>query len=798
MRKFIFLLLVGTAAPAVAQTRSSSNEGQTPAAEGQVPVDRTTSAGSDSAGDIIVTAQRRSENVLRVPLSVEVVSGETLAQRGVNDLNAITRLTPSLQVAQDNTFSVRGIGTATFATTVESSVSQVVDEVVLGNNEFATNAFYDVERVEVLSGPQGLLFGKNASAGLVNITTTRPKLGVLSESADAEVVNRDRPVSDGQGYQLRNTLNVPIGSISALRLNLLYSDQDPLTYPRINPAVRNDLGSRNLGARLKYLIEPSDALSIYLIGDYNRQRGIGGRYDVTFRQFGAGSAYVPLGLSAGPNNLTYEADAPNYRDAENGGVQANIGYRMASGVQITNITAWKRSTVAFQFDSDNTPVNFFSYNNARSRFDQFSEELRFTLPEGARLTGQGGLYYYHSANKTSGFRGGNNGLPSFIASQFPFCINPPTLGAPPAACPAANSSFLGQDYRFSLKQDSYAAFGQLGYKITDTLRLNLGGRLTYDKAAIDLLENTGHYFVTLGVPNNRTEQSTDNTNFSFRVGADWQATPDVMVYGFYGHGYKGPGFSNTSPAPGANLAVRPEISKGGEFGVKGRAFDRHLTFSVSAFYTRFTDLQVQSFVQALRTFVLSNAATATTKGVDISFQARAGKYLTFSGSAVYADANFNDYPGAQCYPTQITGGCRADLNSSDPAFVGSFNASGYQVPLSAKFTSTLGIEYDPPLTAGLNGQFGLDFYHRSGEPTAIGAPFTVPSWNTLDAHVGVKAENWNVSLFCKNCTNAIRPTSIGSDGGDANPVQGLPVLTLSQRFGYDSVRTVGVRLGVNF
>ena len=100
--------------------------------------------------------------MLRVPLSVEVVSGETLAQRGVNDLNAVTRLTPSLQVAQDNTFSVRGIGTATFATTVESSVSQVIDEVVLGNNEFATNAFYDVERVEVLSGPQGLLFGKNA------------------------------------------------------------------------------------------------------------------------------------------------------------------------------------------------------------------------------------------------------------------------------------------------------------------------------------------------------------------------------------------------------------------------------------------------------------------------------------------------------------------------------------------------------------------------------------------------------------------------------------------------------------
>lgn len=749
-------------------------------------------------GDIVVTAQRRSENVLRVPLSVSVVSGDTLIQRGVSDLTAMTRLTPSLQVAQDNTFSVRGIGTATFATTVESSVSQVVDDVVLGNNEFAANAFYDIERVEVLNGPQGLLFGKNASAGLVNITTTRPKLGVVSEAADAEFVNRDRSVKDGQGYQLRNTLNLPIGKISALRVNLIYSDQDPLTYPRVNNAVRNDLNARNLGARVKYLVEPSDRLTVYLIADYNRQHGISGRYDVTFRQFGPGSVYIPLGEPVGPTNLIYTAEAPNYRDAKTGGAQANISYRTGGGVEISNIAAWKFSNVDFQFDSDNTPVNFFSFNSAKAKFNQYSEELRVALPQGNRLSGQFGLYYYHSDNNSNGFRGGNNGVPDFVSVNFPFCINAKVLGAPPAACPVSNSSFLGQDSRFTLKQDSYAAFGQVGYKLTDTLRLNLGGRLTHDKASIDLLENVGHYFVTLGVPNNHSVQSTNNTNFSFKAGADWQATSDVMVYGFYGQGYKGPGFSNTSPAPGANLAVRPEISRGGEIGIKGRVLDRRVTFSLSTFYTRFSDLQVQAFVQALRTFVLSNAATATTKGVDLSFQARAAQHLTISGSAVYADAKFNDYPGAQCYPTQATDGCHANVNSSDPSFVGQFNAAGYQVPLSAKFTATLGAEYDPPLTSGLDGQFGVDLYHRSRQASGIGAPFAIPTWNTLDAHVGIKGSHWSVSLFCRNCTNSIRPISIGSDGGDANPLAGPPVLTLAQRFSYASVRTAGVRVGLNF
>lgn len=791
---FASLIAIAVAAPAFAQEAPLIGQAAAPqgssAANTAVPDDA-------ASGDIIVTAQRRSENVLRVPLSVSVVSGDALVRQGVNNLNSLTRVAPSLQVAQDNTFSVRGIGTATFATTVESSVSQVVDGVVLGNNEFASNSFYDIERVEVLNGPQGLLFGKNASAGLVNITTVRPKLGSFSYDGDIELVNRDRPVSDGQGIQVRSTINAPIGGNSALRLNVIYSDQDSLTYPQVNAGVRNSLKPRNLGARLKYLWEPTDALSVYVIGDYNRQRGISGRYDVTFRQFGAGSVYPSLGLTAARDNLTYASEAPNYRDAENGGAQANIAYRLPSGIEITNIAAWKKSTVNFQFDSDNSPVNFFSFNQARSKFNQYSNELRVALPDGERLTGQAGLYYYHSDNDTNGFRGGNNGVPSFVASGFPFCINPTVLGAPPAACPVNNRSFLGQDYRFKLKQDSYAVFGQAGYKLTDTLRLTAGGRVTHDKGSIDLLENTGSYFVTLGVPNNQTNQSVNNTNFSFKVGPDWQVTPDIMLYGFYGQGYKGPGFSNTSPAPGADLRVRPEISKGGEVGVKGRILDRKVTFSLSAFHTRFSDLQVQSFVQALRTFVLSNAATATTKGVDFSFQARASSDLTFSGSAVYSDAKFNDFPGAQCYPTQTTGGCRADLNSASPGFVGVFNAAGYQVPLSSKFTSTLGVEYEPQLTADLTGQFGASFYHRSRQASAIGEPFFIPSWNTLDGHVGVRSGRWSASLFCVNCTNSIRPTSVGSDGGDANPVSGPPALTLTQRFGYNSVRTVGLRFGLN-
>ncbi|CDO37955.1 MULTISPECIES: TonB-dependent receptor [Novosphingobium] len=750
-------------------------------------------------GDIIVTAQRRSENVLKVPVSVTVVSSDQLIQRGANDLSAVTKLAPSLQVAQDNTFSVRGVGTATFANTVEASVSQVVDDVVLGNREFASNAFYDVARVEVLNGPQGLLFGKNASAGLVNITTNKPKLGEMSFSADGELVQRERPGDNGTGYQLRSTLNLPMGDRAALRFNAIYSDQDPITVSNVNPAVRNDLGLKNVGLRAKLLFEPTDNLSIYVIGDYNLQRGITGRYDITFREFGSGSQYPARGLVAGEDNLNFAAEAPNYRDSGTGGIQANISLTFPNGMELSSISAWKEAKSNYQFDSDQTPFNFFSYNSSDQKYDQYSQELRLALPSGNPLSGQFGLYYFHSSSTADGFRGGNNGVPDFVAIGFPFCIGATVTAGPPPACGVSNTSFLGQDYDYRLKQNSYAGFGQLSYQVTDTVKLTAGARLTYEKARIALQENFGQYFVTLGVPQNVSNESTDATDLSYKVGVDWQATPDLMVYGFYGEGFKGPGFSNTSPAPNAELAVRPEISRGGELGVKGKALDGAVTFSLSGFYTKFYDLQVQAFVQSLRTFVLSNAATATTKGVDFSFQAHPFDGLTLSGSAAYVDARFNDYPGAQCFPTQTTDGCKADINSSLPDFVGTFNAKGYRLPLSSRFTAALGAEYAAPISDSLEAQFGVGYYHRSPQSGGIGAAFTIPTWDTIDLRAGLKANNWTISLFCKNCTNEVRPISIGSDGGDANPVGTAdPVLTLNQRFSFDSVRTIGVRAGVNF
>ncbi|RZF59238.1 TonB-dependent receptor [Sphingomonas populi] len=749
----------------------------------------TASSAADTENvDIIVTAQRRSESVLRVPVSVTVVSGDALRTSGVNDLGTITKLTPSLQIGSDDSFSVRGIGTSTFAPTIESSVSQVLDEVVLGSPTFAANAFYDIERVEVLNGPQGLLFGKNASAGLINISTTRPQFDKYGASFDLEATSRFRPGSDGQGARIRSTLNIPISEDVALRASGTYSTQDAVTQALEVPAGRNDLNLRQYGGRLKLLVNPTSALSIYLIGDYFRSSGLSGFSDSTFRTLGDNSQYPAIlaasRITPGPDNLSSASDGEAYRDVELGGAQANISYLLGNGMEISSITAWKAFKQKFQADADLTPANFLNVNLNATKYDQFSQELRLALPATNPLSGQFGLYYFQSHTTNDVLRGGLNGLPAFVASGFPFCVDATVSAGPPPACNVNNEFLLGQDSHLTSTVKSYAAFGQVSYSLFDGFKLTAGGRLTRDEGSVALAENRTPYFVTLGVPDNFTTDRYANTNFSWRVGADFQITPQTLLYGFYGWGYKGPGFSNSSPAAGSRLAVNPEISKGGEVGVKSAMFDRKLTLSVSAFYTRFSDLQVQSFVERLQTNVLSNAATATTKGIDASVQLRPTRELSLSASASVIDAKFNSYPGAQCYTGQ-------------PGCVGTstFNAAGQRVPLSSKFTSTVSADYMHPIIRHTDAIVNLTYYHRSPLTTSFAPQATIPTVDRLDANVGVRSGGMTFSVFCRNCTNQIRPFFIGSDAGDA---VNKGTLTTTQRFNYDSVRTIGLRFGFNY
>lgn len=777
--KFLTMLCLGTAlVPVSAMAQDAADE-------------------SDN-GEIIVTATRRTESVLKVPVSVTAVSAEVLQDRGANDIREMSKLAPSLQSGQGDTFSVRGVGTNAFFGTVESSVSQAVDEVVIGTRHLSSNGFFDLERIEVLSGPQGLLFGKNSSAGLVSVTTANPKLGEHSGKVDVEGTMRSRPGDDGQGVRTNAAINFPVSENSALRLAATFSKQDSLTRVLPNTASRNEIDVRQYGLRAKFLYD-NGPLNFLLTGDYFNSKGGSGEQDITYRSLGAGSQYAAsfaaLGVTPGPENLTVAYNAPVWRDRTSGGVQGKIAYEFDNGFALTNIASWKTYDLSFQYDSDQSPISGFDNNNNISHYDQFSNELRLTIPDDSKLTGQFGVFFFNSKIRSDELRAGNAGFPSFVLPNFPFCVGATAVpGAFPPTCSVSNNYFIGQDVHYSSTSKSLAGFGQLSYALTDSLKLTGGGRVTRDNLSIDFRQNLLKYFTTLGASSSNPTaasnvhivEKTDNTNFSWKLGLDWQATPDTLVYGFYGHGYKGPGFNNSATSNATRLAVEPEISKGGEIGIKSALLDHKLVIMASAYYTKYDNIQINGFDASVQSVTLTNAAKATTKGFEVSVTAKPVEGLTLAGVASYTDATFDSYPGRACYFGQTTPSCA--VNST-------YNAAGEPLPLSAKFSSYLSADYEVPVSNSLKGKISLGYRHRSKLIVGNAPQQQIPPLDTLDASLGIRGDSWNASIFCRNCTNQIRPLSIDAEPGD---IALRNTLSFTQRWGYDSVRSYGLRLGFEF
>ncbi len=270
MRTQITLLLLGCATPALAQAIE-----QTPGQQaGAVTTAQTIDTANTGAADIIVTAQRRAERLQDVPVSVAVVNSEQLRSQGITNLSQLNQAAPSLQVSGENNFTIRGVGTLAFQQTLESSVAIAQDEVNLASSILggAVGTFYDVAQVEVLSGQQGLLFGKNASAGLLNIITRLPVLGETSGHLKVEGVHRPSSPNNGLGVVGEATINLPVSDNSALRINTVFSSQDPVV--KFVGSGTGDFGLTQFGVRVKYLAEFSDELSLYVIGDYNQEKGV--------------------------------------------------------------------------------------------------------------------------------------------------------------------------------------------------------------------------------------------------------------------------------------------------------------------------------------------------------------------------------------------------------------------------------------------------------------------------------------------------------------------------------------------
>ncbi len=729
--------------------------------------------------EIIVTAQKRKESLQDVPISVNAISGEKIAEAGIVRLDDLKAYVPNLQVTETgiaNNFYIRGIGSG-LNQGFEQSVSIYQDGIYRGRGHQSRMPFLDLERVEVLRGPQPILFGKNAIAGAVNMISAKPREefeGSLRLGYEPEF-----------GEQLaEGVLSGKINDVFGARLAARYRKSDG--YER-NLALGRDEPERDeVGGRLTLTFEPTESFDATL-------RIEGGSFDVVGRQveiFGeqpaapllrpsrtipAGSVTNPpfpglaygqilstrLGQGTSVLNTTLDYDRSSNGDSSNLDSEEaalTLNWRFGSGVTLTSVTGYSGYDLDEICDCDFTGGTVFNAGIIED-FKQTSQELRLTSGTDQKLTWIAGAFWqkYDLEERDYVFVPGNS-------------IIVPLLNGNPGLPMGSGTAFGNTSNPRIFKQDSelYAAFAQGTYAITDTLRVTAGGRWsTEDKTGsrqtflqaglggadlpaglIDVLYNAVFGVVRHSVAGKRSEDK-----FSPLVNFQWDFATDSMAYLSWSQGNKSGGYdarSNKPIALGGTFEYLPEKATSYELGVKSRVA-RAAEVSAAVFFTDYEDLQTSAFDGQLG-FNVGNG-TAEVKGVEIEGRWQATERLYLSGSVGYLDFEWQKYDG-QCY----FGAPASLFTTGQPGRVpGNCIYDGFTNQLAPKLTAVLGGEYRWPLGSNLDLRIGADVTYSDDYLVSLTLdPLAVQdAYSKVNARVALEGGDgrWSLAIIGRNLTD---------------------------------------------
>lgn len=605
-------------------------------------------AGSASeVEEVVVTAQKRQERLQDVPLAVTALSAEALARQQINDTNNLVAAVPSLTFQQGNnptntSFRVRGIGTSLFSQGVEASVSVVVDGVVAARQAQSFTDFADIERIEVLRGPQGTLFGKNATAGVISVVTARPSWDFGGKVSAT--------VAEGDEYRASGTVTGPISDQVAGRLTAYYNDVGGYLP---NVAVGGEEGGfKSWGVRGKLEWTPTESLDLLAAADYRKS-------DADCCQ----AAYVQATTPAMPALLAPVAASRHNRQVSDDGLTYANSEQQTYSLQADLDLGWGTVTsiAAFQkYDLDNnlevdrihTPTAVFvggtggtfyaqfNLNRGTTGLEQFSQELRLTSPSGQALTYVVGAYYSDLS------------VDRAFQRRAAFCApgTPAQLGTP--CTPVARVSLA---HIADLKASHLAAFGQAEYEVIEHLKLIGGLRVQHERTSVagqrlgPIVAGDAPFG---GTASARAGQSAADDVITGKAGAQYEFGRDAQAYATYTRGYKGLGFDTEITANFANQKpVQPETVDAYELGFKGQTPDRRMSVSAAIFLADYSNLQVQAnrsdAATGLISFVQTNAGSSTTKGFEVESVLRPTDSFTLNASVTYAKARV-DVDGLNC------------------------------------------------------------------------------------------------------------------------------------------------------
>lgn len=703
--------------------------------------------------EIIVTAQKREQSFEDVPFSVNVVGAEQLENATVTDVFSLRAQVPSLDIRAVNppsagaSFSIRGLGTSVFNLGFESSVGTFIDGVYRARSGLAaTSDFLDMERIEVLAGPQGTLFGRNTTAGVINMVTRAPQ-HENSLSAQADYNNWDQ-------LTLQATGNFTASDAAAFRVSAYSSSGDGY----IEDPGRND-SYANRGrwmVRGQALIEPTDALSIRLIADYGEADENTVMPIRIVNDPGATPGNVTLANAVGscvPNPVDPDRIvacnniAPSY-SVEDWGFSGEINYDFGS-VTLTSITSYREFSDFFNGDNDFIGVQVIDTNQTVD-VSTFSQEFRL-----AGSTGEGagsldwilGAYYSdEEIGRTNEFIWSDQIASTFVGFVFGYA--------------GRQRAFLDT---FEQSGQSTALFAHGTYNATDRLSLTAGVRFTSDeKDGSGVFNQPATFPLPIVFP---FDASISNDAVSGTLSASYALTDDANAYATYSRGYKSGGISLIRDAGGPQVAFSPfgpvffttpedptfdeETADHYEVGVKGTFAGGSLRGDLALFSTEFSDLQ-QQILTPSGTFDVSNVGSASAEGVDAQLTWLAAPGLEVSGGVTYLDASYGGDAG--------------------PAL------AGQDLAFSSRWQGNVGATYEWDLGSSGYSMFAHgDVFFRSSHSLNTDLSGEQGAYQILNVRAGLRSAGpWEMSVFCRNCLDERYYTSTFGI-----PIDGAGVFTRS-------------------
>ncbi len=728
--------------------------------------------------EIVVSARRRSERAQDVPIALTAVSGDTLERVGAVNLTQIAQLTPTLVIRNNNarnTFAnIRGLGSNSDQNDgLEIGVGFYIDDVYYGRIGASQFDFIDLDRVEVLRGPQGTLFGKNTTAGAINITTRAPSFDTAFTG--------EATLGENGYHQVRGSLTgALIDDVAAYRITVSDTHRDGTLFNLFNNRKINDYD--NFSVRGQLLLKPASNIDIRIIGDYAKQNSYSRISSVVglFTKFANGATISNNWLDRalrGGYTPRFNVNDPFARVVDvNGPVQANMkGYGLSAkldwdlgSTKLTSITAWRGWDWLPDNDSDSTPLAVTLRSGTDNHQRQFSQELRLASSGERKLDYVVGLFYFWQ---------NVNALGHYQQGPASASWNNPTANQTLANY--ALNGFLSYSIIEPITK-SYAAFGQTTWKATDAFSITAGLRFTHeDKTGLfDQYTAAGNDLSTLSATDRATAQALRDAIYpqkryttglkddalTGQITLSYKLAPDVLAYATYSRGSKSGGLSLGDLPAGVSPVVKPETIDAWELGIKSQFWDRKITLNAAAYLTEVKNYQAAITEQIGTTSssirYISNIPGVRSRGLEVDLAVAPTKWIRLTGSAAYNEAVYKDYRNAQVAPENRNLTQVQDL-------------SGVQLANAPHFIYNLAADLAQPvhlLTQSDEVYTRIDYNHRSSNDTSGSHSIytLIPGYGVANLRVGLRLNDgqfdlaaWVTNLFDKQYFEALSASNQG-------------------------------------